>query len=161
MAHAAADKKTSMSLGFSELAILISAVRSMFITTAWIRSSIAFSCGFLTLVGLRFMSYESHRARKWSLNLLPLLSIIKRHLGYLLNQVLYIRLLICAEDLSILIVLFFVNLLTLVSLWSFGSSTISNQLVAGSIIVRHIKSILEPSLPLRVYGPMRSTHNAS
>ena len=55
----------------------------------------------------------------------------------------------------------FVALLPLVSLWSFGSSTISNQLVAGSIIVRHIKSILEPSLPLRVYKPMRSTHNAS
>jgi hypothetical protein len=31
-----------------------------------------------------------------------------------------------------------------------GSSTISNQLVAGSIMVRHMKSILEPSLPLRV-----------
>ena len=39
--------------------------------------------------------------------------------------------------------------------------TISNQLEAGSIIVRHIKSIWDPSLPLRVYGPMRSTHNAS
>ena len=50
---------------------------------------------------------------------------------------------------------------TSLSFWSFGSSIISNQLVAGSIIVRHIKSILEPSLPLRVYGPMRSTHNAS
>jgi len=34
-----------------------------------------------------------------------------------------------------------------------------NQLVAGSIIVRHIISIFEPSLPLRVYGPIRSTHN--
>ena len=42
-----------------------------------------------------------------------------------------------------------------------GSSTISNQLLAGSIIVRHIKSICVPSLPLRVYGPIRSTHNAS
>jgi hypothetical protein len=42
-----------------------------------------------------------------------------------------------------------------------GNSTISNQLDAGSIIVRHIKSICVPSLPLRVYGPMRSTHNAS
>ena len=60
MAHAASDKKTSMSLGFTESAISISAVRSMFITTAWIRSSIAFACGFLTLVGLRFMPYESH-----------------------------------------------------------------------------------------------------
>ena len=72
MAHAASDKKTSMSMVFTESAILISAVRSIVITTAWIRSSIAFVCGFLTLVGLRFMPYESHRARKWSLNSLPL-----------------------------------------------------------------------------------------
>ncbi len=36
-----------------------------------------------------------------------------------------------------------------------GNSTISNQLEAGSIIVRHIKSICDPSLPLRVYGPTR------
>ncbi len=64
MAHAASERKTLMSLGFTELAILISAVRSMFITTAWIRSSIAFACGFLTLVSLRFMPYESHRAQK-------------------------------------------------------------------------------------------------
>ncbi len=42
-----------------------------------------------------------------------------------------------------------------------GNSTISNQLDAGSIIVRHMKSICEPSLPLRVYGPIRSTHDAS
>ena len=41
-----------------------------------------------------------------------------------------------------------------------GNSTISNQLVAGSIIMMHIKSITVLSLPLRVYGPMRSTHNA-
>ena len=42
-----------------------------------------------------------------------------------------------------------------------GSSTTSSQLEAGSIMVRAIKSIDEPSLPLRVYGPMRSTHRAS
>ena len=41
------------------------------------------------------------------------------------------------------------------------NSTISNQLEAGSIIVRHIKSICDPSLLLRVYGPIRSTHNTS
>jgi hypothetical protein len=34
MAHAASDKKMSMSLGFTELAILISAVFNMFIKTA-------------------------------------------------------------------------------------------------------------------------------
>ena len=43
-----------------------------------------------------------------------------------------------------------------------GNSTTSNQLEAGSIMVRAIKSIdEEPSLPLRVYGPKRSTHRAS
>jgi hypothetical protein len=31
-----------------------------------------------------------------------------------------------------------------------GSSAISNQLVAGLIMVRHMKSILDLSLPLRV-----------
>jgi hypothetical protein len=41
-----------------------------------------------------------------------------------------------------------------------GSSTNSNQLVARSIMVRHMKSILEASCPLRVSGPMRSTHTA-
>ncbi len=38
-----------------------------------------------------------------------------------------------------------------------GSSIISSQLVAGSIMVRHMKLILVLSLPLRVYCPMRST----
>jgi hypothetical protein len=42
-----------------------------------------------------------------------------------------------------------------------GNSAILNQLVAGSIIVMHIKSITVLSLPLRVYGPMRSMHNSS
>jgi hypothetical protein len=42
-----------------------------------------------------------------------------------------------------------------------GNSTISNQLVAVSIIVMHIKLITVLSLPLRVHGPTRSTHNAS
>ncbi len=34
MAYAASDKKTLMSLGFTEMVILISAVRNMFITIA-------------------------------------------------------------------------------------------------------------------------------
>ena len=42
-----------------------------------------------------------------------------------------------------------------------GSSTTSSQLEAGSIMVIAVKSIDEPSLPLRVYGPNRSTHRAS
>jgi hypothetical protein len=42
-----------------------------------------------------------------------------------------------------------------------GSPAISNQLEAGSIMVRAIKSICGLSLPLRVYGSMRSTHKHS
>jgi hypothetical protein len=42
-----------------------------------------------------------------------------------------------------------------------GNSAISNQLEAGSPMVRAIKSICELSLPLRVYRPMRSTHKHS
>ncbi len=42
-----------------------------------------------------------------------------------------------------------------------GNSTTLSQLEAGSIMVRAMKFIDEPSLPLRVYGPMRSTHRAS
>ncbi len=36
---------------------------------------------------------------------------------------------------------------------------VSNQLIAGSIMVRHMKLILVLSLPLRVYYLMRCTHN--
>jgi hypothetical protein len=39
-----------------------------------------------------------------------------------------------------------------------GSFIMLNQLVAGSIMVRHMKLILVLSLPLRVYCLMRSTH---
>ncbi len=41
-----------------------------------------------------------------------------------------------------------------------GSFILLNQLVAGSIILRHMKLILVLSLPLRMYCLMRSTHNA-
>jgi hypothetical protein len=41
-----------------------------------------------------------------------------------------------------------------------GSFIVSNQLIAGSIMVRHMKLILVLSLPLRVYYLMRCTHNA-
>jgi hypothetical protein len=41
-----------------------------------------------------------------------------------------------------------------------GSYIVSNQLIAGSIMVRHMKLILVLSLPLRVYYLMRCTHNA-
>jgi hypothetical protein len=40
-----------------------------------------------------------------------------------------------------------------------GSYTVSNQLIAGSIMVRHMKLILVLSLPLRVYYLMRCIHN--
>ncbi len=42
-----------------------------------------------------------------------------------------------------------------------GSSTILNQLKAGSIMVRAIKSICNLSLPLRVYRSIRLTHKHS
>ncbi len=41
-----------------------------------------------------------------------------------------------------------------------GSFIMLNQLVAGSIMVRHIKLILVVTLPLRVYCLMRSNNNA-
>ncbi len=41
-----------------------------------------------------------------------------------------------------------------------GSFIMLDQLVAGSIMVRHTKLILVLSLPLRVYYLMRCTHNA-
>ncbi len=51
-------------------------------------------------------------------------------------------------------------LLGMVEISTVGIFTILNTLVAESFFVRHMKSILVPSLPLRVYGLMRSTHNA-
>jgi hypothetical protein len=41
-----------------------------------------------------------------------------------------------------------------------GSFIMLDQLVAGSIMGRHMKLILVLSLPLRVYYLMRCTHNA-
>ncbi len=41
-----------------------------------------------------------------------------------------------------------------------GSYIVSNQLIAGSIMMRHMKLILVLALPLRVYYLMRCTHNA-
>jgi hypothetical protein len=41
-----------------------------------------------------------------------------------------------------------------------GSYIVSNQLIAKSIMVRHMKLILVLSLPLKVYYLMRCTHNA-
>ncbi len=151
----------SLSLSFTVSAILSLDVHNMFPRTAWIRSSIAFACAFLTLDGLRFIPHILHRDRKWTLNLLPLLYIMYWQRGYLLNQVLYTRLLIWAELLSKIVsttIVFFeyVTFLplhvggTAVTRSTGGSSNILNQLVAELIMVRHMKSILEPSCPLRV-----------
>ncbi len=41
-----------------------------------------------------------------------------------------------------------------------GNYIVSSQLIAGSIMVRHMILILVLSLPLRVYYLMRCTHNA-
>jgi hypothetical protein len=100
IAYATSDKKTSISLVFTNSAISSLYVRNMFPRTAWICSSKAFACGFLTPVGLRFIPHVSHLEQKWSLNSLPLLYIKYQQCGYLINQVIYTRLLICAELLS-------------------------------------------------------------
>jgi hypothetical protein len=51
-------------------------------------------------------------------------------------------------------------LLGTVNFVTVGSFVVMNQLIAGSIMVRHMKLILVLSLPLRVYYLMRCTHNA-
>ncbi len=91
--------------------------------------------------------------------------------GYLLNEVLLTDVPIVADYLSKYSCLCciclslplcpFVPLGISSSCCDVSNSTISNQLVAGLIIMMHIKSITVLSLPLRVYGSMRSTHNAS
>ena len=94
MAHAASVRTASMSLGATESAMSSSEVRIIFIRTSCTRSSIAFACGFLMLVGLRFRLYESHKSSKWSLNSLPLSYITYLQRGYRLNQHLLTNLLI-------------------------------------------------------------------
>ena len=81
------------------------------------------------------------------------------------------KLLIMIEDLSkyassVSVLIFFFELLfCTVSVGEkssvTGSSTISNQLLAGSITVRHKNYISDLSLPLRLYGSMKSTHRHS
>ncbi len=51
-------------------------------------------------------------------------------------------------------------LLGTVNFVTVGNHIVSNQLIAGSIMVRHMILILVLSLLLRVYYLMRSTHNA-
>ena len=162
MAHAALSRKTSTSSGFTESAMSVSAVRSICPRTWCTCSKIAFACGFLIVVGLRLIPYESHQYLKFNLNSLPLSYTRYRHLGYLLNQNLLTNRALQSE-LLLKISSATSNSLPLtcvvLSHLTSGNSTILNQLDAGSIMVRAMKSMTEPSLPLRVYGPTRSTHN--
>ena len=110
------------------------------------------------------MPYESHIVSKCNLNSDPLSYIKYRHRGYLHNQILLTNQLIRSDDLSKIsssIVLSLPLTFLVINRMIVGNSTTSSQLEAGSIMVRAMKSIDEPSLPLRVYGPMRSTHRAS
>ncbi len=123
----------------------------------------AFAFGFLIVVGLRCM-HEPYYDSKCNLNSDPLSYIKQRHLGYLHNQILLTNRLIRSDNLSKIsssIVLSLPLTFLVVTLVIVGNSMISSQLEAGSIMVRAIKSIDEPSLPLRVYGPNRSAHRAS
>ncbi len=123
-----------------------------------------FAHGFLTMVGLRVIQYDSHRYLKCSLNSLPLSYIKQQFREYLHNQVLFTNLAIRSKVLSKISSSIISSLLLTVCRRSHsttGSSAISNQLEAGWIMVRAIKSICELSLPLRVYGPIRLTHKHS
>jgi hypothetical protein len=123
-----------------------------------------FACGFVIVVGLRFMPYESHNVSKCNLNTDPLSYIKYQHLGYLHNQILLTNQPIQSDDLSkicSLIVLSIPLTFLVINCMIVGNSTTSNQLEAGSIMLRAMKSIDKPSLPLSVYGPTRSTHKAS
>jgi hypothetical protein len=51
-------------------------------------SQMAFACGFLIVVELRFMLYELHNVSKCNFNSELLVYIEYQHLGYLHNQVL-------------------------------------------------------------------------
>ncbi len=125
-----------------------------------------FAHGFLTVVGLQLILYDSHRYLKCSLNSLPLSYIKWWHRWYLHNQVLFTNLAVRSEVLSKISSAVNSSLPLTVCWHSYlttGSSAISNQLEAGSIMIWAIKYICELSLPLslRVYGPMRSTHKHS
>ncbi len=114
------------------------------------------------MVGLRLIPYESHSYSKFNLNSLPLLYTKYRHHGYLLNQNLLIS---CAMQSELLSKISsdasnsLPSTVIVLSRQTRGNFTILNQLDAGFIMVRAMKTMTEPSLPLRVYGPTRSTHN--
>jgi hypothetical protein len=113
----------------------------------------SFAGGFLIMVGLRLLPYESHRYSKFNLNSLPLSYTRYQHIGYLLNQNLLTNRTMRSELLSKISSNASDSLPSTVIVLSRrtrGNSTILNQLDAGSIMVRAMKSMTEPSLPLRV-----------
>ncbi len=100
IAHAALSMNVSMSAGWTEFAMSNSEVRIIVPKTWCTRSQMAFACGFLIVVGLRLMPYESHNVSKCNLNSDPLSYIIDQHYGYLHNQILLTNRLIQSDDLS-------------------------------------------------------------
>ncbi len=105
------------------------------------------------MIGLLLILYESHRYLKFNLNSLSLSYTRYQHLGYLLNQNLLTNRAMQSELLSKISSDGSNSLPSTVIVLSHrtrGNSKISNQLDVGSIMVRAIKSMTGPSLPLRV-----------
>ncbi len=71
ISHAVSLINVSVSAGSTELAMSISEVRIIIPRTWWMRSQMAFACGFLIVVGLRSMAYKSHNVSKRNLNSNP------------------------------------------------------------------------------------------
>ncbi len=87
-----------------------------------------------------------------------------QHCEYLHNQILLTNQLTRPDDLSKISSLITFSLpltILVINRVIVGYSTTLNQLEAGSIMVRAMKSIDALSLPLSVYGPTRLTHKAS
>jgi hypothetical protein len=126
-------------------------------------SEMAFACGFLIVGGFCFMPYEWHNVSKCNLDSEPLPYIMYQHLGYLHNQILLTYWLMQSDELlmiSLSIIFTFLWTILVSSFMTNCSSTISNQLEAGLILVRAMKSIAEPSLLFSAFGPTRVLHNA-
>ena len=160
----ALSMNVSMSAGSTESAMSISEVRIIVPKTWWTHSQMAFAWGFLIVVGLGLMPHDLHNVSKCNLNSNPLSYIKWWHHGYLHNQILLTNQAIWLDDLSKISSLLTFSLpltVMVISRVTSGNFTISNQLEAGSIMVSAMKSIVGPSLPLSVYGPMRWTHKAS
>jgi hypothetical protein len=110
------------------------------------------------------MTYESHTVSKCKLNSDPLSYIEHQHLGSLHNQILFTNQLIQSDYLSKICSLINVSLpliILVINHTIVGNFTSLNQLEVGLIMVRAMKSIDDPYLPLSVHGPMRLTHKAS